>query len=1363
MPLQRFVPNLLRRLLAYGEPDDTPHADPLAVALLFADISGFTALMEHHVRRGPAGLEDMTRILGDYFERIIVLVTSQGGDVMGFAGDALSVVWTAADDPEGLAGACTRASQCALAVQQQVREAKTSVSMRVALCAGQVQLLRVGGDRDSRHAFMIGDAVTQLAPTLKLAQPGEVAISHEARAALAARLYESSSRSRVLKPTSLIQRVPDRPLVTVEVAPEHNARLVRYVPRLLRQTLAAAGPTTEWLAQFRQISAMFVRMPVPEPARERWLEDYHQLVLELQRVIYKFGGRIDKIASEEKGILMLAVWGVPGATHEDDPLRAVQAAVLLRELLVQRNQPVAIGVATGRAYCGLIGGDTRSEYTIVGTVVNLAARIMQQADGVLCDEVTRSAAEERVDFAEGRPLTIRGIAAKVVASEPILVRGTLRRRHAEIELIGRGDELSSLRRCVDELVMQRRGRATIILGKPGIGKSRMLSELRRIAVQRGVMVFEAAGDAVELDAPYTAIRPIVAALLSRSALAAGPTSSASSTFAAASVGDEAPGLAQLLESDPELAERAPLLTAILPCGLAETDFTRGLAPETRAGLLHSLVAALVRRQTTTHPVLILLDDVHWFDSASLSLVRALTKTVDEVLFALAVRPQAAGLSAELDELRREEHTTLLPLEGLADDAVLAMMARCLGVTPEGLSGPLLTTIREKSEGNPLFIEQLALSLLERGHVEVKDGTLRVPTRSGTLPQISLPGTIHGILNSRLDQLPAEQQFFLKVACVLGRVFDLRLARDIYPKDQAPADLERVAEALAAQGILVPADRDSGLWQFRHTTTIEAIYETMLFSQRREIHRAVAEWYERKGEGALDHLALLAHHWSRAEDSPRARRYLDLAGARALERFANVEAVRLLEQLLALVAAERVETDPDTAARWREQLCEAHFRIGDMQASLRHGLDALALLGVSMPVSSFGMFGALMRLILERNLSAVPRRFPPGVGVDERARRLRALKVQRRLTDVYGYLVNVAGFLLSACRELALADVCDQRGAAACARMMLYFIVSVTPMKRTAEALVATTLALIEREPDRALVATALGRVAVARMQSGDFVEAERRMLDARALATVVGDLRALSELFVLFGLWSTYRGLFARAERHFEELGAASDFSGDEQFAVWALIGRAGCMEAQGRAAEATKLVTRAVPWLEEKAAPTTYIWGQGVRALVTLRAGDREAAAELVRKVLGRLRKEKVLAAYWMLGGIESICVVSRELVASADPRERAALVKIARECDKFLALFGKTLPFGAASAAYHQAALASALGRRERELAALRRCLALAAKIDALHLLEGAYGRLAALAPDSGQADAARAQAADAARRRSLAELPPSGDARD
>lgn len=404
--LAAYVPALiLERLAESGEGLHTAELSTLRGALLFADISGFTALTERLTPRGTAGIEQLVQRLNGYFSRLIEVLLDHGGDVLKFAGDTLIVLF---EDRDGAGAESVRhAAAAALAALIDLRECANGLvlSLKIAIASGELSCALVGGERARWEMVVFGEPMEEASAAAVHCAAGAVVLSTAARGLLAADASVDEVSPGVHRLRSL---PPPPPLLGPRAVPHLEGASAQaawsLVPYAIRCRLAAGED--EWLADSRRITVIFATLP--GHAEAVGLERFQALMQRLQQLIYEVEGSVNKISVDDKGLSLVAVLGLPPFAHEDDPHRGLQLALRMKALFEEQGLCPSIGVTTGQAFCGVIGSRRRREYSMIGDVVNLAARLMVASrGGLLCDQATHDSVEGCFDFGPQRPLALR--------------------------------------------------------------------------------------------------------------------------------------------------------------------------------------------------------------------------------------------------------------------------------------------------------------------------------------------------------------------------------------------------------------------------------------------------------------------------------------------------------------------------------------------------------------------------------------------------------------------------------------------------------------------------------------------------------------------------------------------------------------------------------------------------------------------------------------------------------------------------------------------------------------------------------------------------------------------------------------------
>ncbi len=917
-----YVPQLLTdRIVADPTLHTAPDRSELPAAVLFADIAGFTALAEQFARRGPSGVEELTAVLNAAVGPLIACIHEHGGDVVKFAGDALLAVWPAGTRP--LEEAALRAARCGLALQGE--GGARAVALRVGIGAGLVATMQLGGVRGRWELLLAGAPLVQIRVAALQAEPGDVVATAEAWA-----LIRDQAVGRVL-PAGVRLQSAEAPAPAAEaprpaLSPRHLTALEAFIPGAVRARLRPQSDS--WLAELRRVTVLFVRMPDLHAGTP--LGRAQALVGAVQTQLYLYEGSLNKLSVDDKGAALLCAFGLPPLAHPDDPRRALQAALAIATALEQQGARYAIGITTGQAFCGEVGSALRREYTMIGDTVNLAARLMGAAQAraalkppaaeqvapapdraILCENTTAQASDHSILCEALPPMVVKGKSAPIAVFRP--------QRRASValgtagQLVGRAAERAAIERQIAALlrgpsaeITDRASAATLVFeGEAGMGKSRLVGELARQARQAGALVLLGAADPSQQTTPLHAWRPVVAALLALDPQAEQAARTAQ-TLAALAVA-------------PDMLALAPLLNPVLGLELPESERTRPLAGVRRAEQTRALLLRLLLASARLTPMVLILEDAHWLDTASWGLALAVSRSPGPLLLALAARPsprevegQARTSAQVYRELLAQPATERLALEGLSAPETLTLLRQSLGA--QRIPQTVAERVAGRAQGNPYFAQELVYAMRDAGLITVEDGECRIAPHAGAPQTWQIPDSVQSAITSRIDRLTPMQQLTLKVASVIGRTFPVRLLRMLDPLAR-DAQLDEHLHTLAELDITPQNAPDPDrAYIFKHAITHEVIYGQLLFAQRRQLHRLVGEALEAlHTDQVLPVQDLLGDHFWRAGLWERAVLYLTRAGDAALLLHAYTEArvhyARVLEALAKL---------PDTPARRRER-------------------------------------------------------------------------------------------------------------------------------------------------------------------------------------------------------------------------------------------------------------------------------------------------------------------------------------------------------------------------------------------------------------------------------------------------------------
>lgn len=1312
--LASYVPQLIVRRFAE---DPTPPAEPIvdryAAAVLFADISGFTAMTERLARRGPAGAEQVSALLNDYFGQLIDLVYAHGGDVVKFAGDALLALWTsrAPGQGEGLELAAHRATQCALVIQKMLHNYEpmedVRLSLRVGVGAGEVLAAHLGGVNDRWEFIVAGEPLIQLRTVKQNAQPGDALLSPQAWA-----LVQDVCAGHLLDSGDVLLGAvrtppPIEPIASLAYAAEIEAALRPYIPGAALARLLAGQ--TGWVAELRPITVVFLNLPDLNYTAS--LEQAQALMRAMQMTLYRYEGSINKLSVDDQGVTLVAALGLPPFAHADDAVRGVQAALAMQATARERGLRSAAGVATGQVFCGSVGNARRREYTVVGDVVNLATRLMQAASGdIYCDAATCASAQSRIAFDALGEISVKGKSEPIAIYRPrpgspivdrvsITTPSEIHHRKSKVEIVGRAAERTLLRDRLKVVLGDGAGGVVVIEGEPGIGKSRLVEDLLDHARGLGANGLLGAGDAIEKSTPYHAWRSVFGQMF-------GLEPSLDAATRRARVLDR-------LALDPNLLRLAPLLNAVLPLDLPDNDLTEQMAGDVRADNTRRLLLSLLARMpgnASASPRLLILEDAHWLDSASWALALLARREIRSLLIVIATRPIEEPAPLEYSQLLRAQGTERLILEPLPAEDTLAMVCRRLGATR--LPDPVKTLILEKAEGHPFFSEELAYALRDTGLIVIENGECRIAPDAGDLRALNLPNTVQGVITGRIDRLPPPQQLTLKVASAIGRVFAFQILRSIHPIESDRPRLVDYLHALERLDITPLETPEPELaYIFKHIITREVAYNLMLFSQRRQLHRAIAEWYERARQDEIAPLyPLLAHHWSMAEDTPKAIDYLEKAGEQALRGGAYRETVDFLAEAMALDEKRRMTEDVSRKpaedapssfgvrhtvpvasaewdssalqrAKWERQLGEAYLGLGELPDSRKHLEAAVALLGWPVPQArgrvAATLLGQIGRQVLHRRL---PDRFV-GRDRDRGEALLEAARAYERLAEIYYFSQERPLLLNAAFQSLNLAERAGPSPELARAYANLGVAAGLVRLHRSAQAYMRRARETAEscnQLPTRARV---LSRASLYGIGIGQWAEACDALDRAIEIADRLNDQRQWGESAALRAYIDYHQGRFLDSQKRYEDVFARAQHGGNAQFQAWGLWGQSHSLVRIGQLDAAATALKAALELIHTRNDRGAEIIATGLLAIAYLyqrRMEPARFAADAVIHLYGQLGRRFSLADFEGHSGAAEVFLQLWEIDGALTSTEQLALAVSARLACQAASAYARTYPIG-------------------------------------------------------------------------------------
>ena len=674
----------------------------------------------------------------------------------------------------------------------------------------------------------------------------------------------------------------------------------------------------------------------------------NQIFGEITAAVGKYGGTIQKFI----GDAVVAFFGVP-KVHEDDPVRAIRTAREIHERIgaispefehkVGKRLAMHTGINTGLVVTGEVTSGN-GILGVTGDTVNLASRLSTLAvpGEILIGQDTCRQADSIFIFEPLLPVRVKGKAELVRVYRVAGIKEEKGRSvGVDSPLVGREKEMDLLSLQVWRLINGTGGIVTIT-GEAGIGKSRLLAELRLTAAVKKTTLLE--GRAISMGRSLS-FYPITDALKHWSHIKKRDTAIEGQQKLEEAIRNIHPE---------EGGEIFPFIATLMGMKLTGKYAQRvnGIEGDSLEKLIFKNMRELLIKGSEVRPMVIYLEDFHWVDTSSLELVKALFRLVEgyRILFIIVFRPGYTDTGERITAFIQENYPanwTKIELEPLKESDSEQLLSNLLQITsfPHLLGEQIL----QRAGGNPFFIEEVVRSLINEGAVVPEKGEYRVTEK---IKNIVIPQSIHALIMARIDRLDEDTRNLVRIASVIGRNFFYRILTEVAGTIE---EVDRRLDYLKEIQLIREQKRmDEVEYLFKHALTQETAYESILKERRKEIHQKVAQSIEKVfNERIHEFYGMLAYHYSRAESLEKAEEYLIKAGEEALKSSASNEALHYYQEALSLYRRLRGDSaDPEKVAMLEKNIGIAHFNRGRYGEAVDHFDKALNYYWGKLPQNVF---------------------------------------------------------------------------------------------------------------------------------------------------------------------------------------------------------------------------------------------------------------------------------------------------------------------------------------------------------------------------------------------------------------------------
>jgi class 3 adenylate cyclase/predicted ATPase len=821
--------------------------------MVFADISGFTALSEKLATRGRIGTEELVETLSRVFGGMLGITARRGGQLLKFGGDALLLLFTGPDHAR-------QAASAAVEMRSELRRAS-----QIPTSVGKLKLkISIGAHSGAFHLFLVGDRYRQLV----VGGPDTTVAMDRETAAEAGQIVVSGVMADLLGRGSTKPRDDGELMVTWRkgavdpVAPPPkrptDAEAARRVtPPIIASILEHGAPDpVHRVATMGFFKFKGTDQRLQDDGPDGLAAALHDTVNIAQAAFETEDIALLYVDVDANGGKLFCSSGVP-LTSEDDEGRMLRAARAIID--AGTPLPLQVGIHRGHVFAGELGAEDQAVFSIMGDTVNTAARIMVTASPGVIHAHPAVLENARVRYAtepEG-PFTFKGKALPQVVYRVGEELGPKEVSDGNaLPFIGRDAELTRVRDRI-EAVRNGQGGVVTLVGATGLGKSRLLRE----ALRHGhPLVVDMHAEPYGASNSYRVVRDPLRALFGLA-------------------GTDPADLAEQLEvtvhaSAPHLDPFLPLLGSALQLPVSSTPESDAIAAGARADRTADVVLELIEA-IHDGPLAFVAEDMQWADDASAHLLRRIGEAADARPWLLVVvrRADEGGLDPGLGER--------ITVDPLGDDDVRELAITATEATP--LRPHELDLVVTRAAGSPMFVGELIAAAQELGSLD------------------AVPESLQGTLAAQVDALDPLSKRMLSYASVLGRSFRRTIVDELLRREGLELDEATIAQLskfLEADGPL--------RYRFKNGLVCDVVYDSLAYRARARLHLAAGEAFETLASGDEAEVAMLSLHFSHSDDHERAYRYGSAAARRAERTHALSEAIVHYER--AIDAARRLEVD-----------------------------------------------------------------------------------------------------------------------------------------------------------------------------------------------------------------------------------------------------------------------------------------------------------------------------------------------------------------------------------------------------------------------------------------------------------------------
>ncbi len=856
---------------------------------LFIDIAGFTSMTEILMKRGKEGAEDVSELINRIYRPLINNVYREEGFITVFAGDGFTAIFPDNKVENSTLSAFNAARKMQSILQKQHRFRKMtdtglSISARIGISKGSTSWHILGSGQQKTYLFA-GDVIVNCADAMDCCTPGDIQLDKYA-----------------------LNSISDEEVNAVFTAGKNSIsdRLSRVKKSTVRRFVPAEVIHYPLTGEFRDIASVFTKITLT-----KCTDNLDEFITASLGYAGYYGSYCNGLFLDEKGLHMLTVFGAP-VGYEDNVRRAVNFAIAIRN---DFKGSVSTGITYGSAYAGLVGSQKRGTYTVLGKAVNLAAQLMQHSrpGEILMTGKAVDSAEENFILLEHSKISLKGRPDKIKSYNVVQKKYRPGKRLFENRIFGRSDELAQLLADCEPIFKGSFAGITYVYGDAGVGKSRIISELLEQLEDRVTSII------LQCDNIHrNSFHPFVYGLKNYFHQSEQSSREQNNQY----FEDNFRMLIKALKltsderKDDILWElsRTKSFTAALLGHFQEDSLYSQLDPKARHTNAIAAIKVFLKALSLMQPLVIVQEDLHWIDEDSQNAYEAILRNVsDYPIMIVAVSRYRDDSSRPTINTPEITPVDVIAMKRIPVKAVKELINDRLAISA---GDELLDLIDKQAEGNPFYIEQFCMYLMENNLIKQSNRG-----DSSVVDGIEIPEGIRSIIIARLDRLSRGLRELVQNASVLGREFDVEVLSLMLSSSNIGA-LVTEGESRA-----IWAAVSEMLYIFKHAILQSVAYDMQLRRKRRELHELAAEALQRLYADDKTKYKEIAYHFEKTDNVKKSVEYLYKASLYSRNEYKLSEARELLERLIKYPASE------EDSGNYSFALAQVYYDLGDRDSSV----------------------------------------------------------------------------------------------------------------------------------------------------------------------------------------------------------------------------------------------------------------------------------------------------------------------------------------------------------------------------------------------------------------------------------------------